>query len=43
MGESKYKSLNKDNDFEAARPLAENKLEALQKIAESKGIKVKTV
>lgn len=41
LGESKYKSLGKENPFEAARPLPENRLRRLAAIAEEKGLTVK--
>lgn len=43
LGEGKYKSLNRTNDFEKERPLSEDRLERLKKIAEGKGITVKVI
>ncbi|MFV0412163.1 MAG: glycyl-radical enzyme activating protein [Oscillospiraceae bacterium] len=41
LGESKYKSLGKENPFETARPLPENRLRRLAAIAEEQGLTVK--
>ena len=43
LGEGKYKSLNKANDFEKKRPLIDGNLEKLKNIAEGKGITVKVI
>lgn len=43
LGEGKYKSLNKANDFEKERPLSDGNLEKLKNIAEGKGITVKVI
>lgn len=42
LGESKYKSLVRDNPYAAARPLPANRLENYRKLAEAAGINART-